>query len=81
MGMKVEQSLSGSHSMLSRDKQSYNIYDSFAVTKQSIINLELEQSLKVGPGDIIISMPELKAFLIIDGKDYDQRFETIRDER
>jgi len=67
--------------MLSRDKQSYNIYDSFAVTKQSIINLELEQSLKVGPGDIIISMPELKAFLIIDGKDYDQRFETIRDER
>ena len=67
--------------MICRDKQSYNCYDGFYITEKSIVKLELEQKMEFSVGDIMIAIPELKAFLFISAKDYDERFLTIKDER
>ncbi len=67
--------------MLVRDKQSYNTYTGYKIMRESILLLELEQSLKVSPEDVLIEIPELECYLIFDNNKFNIRFEIIKDER
>lgn len=51
--------------MKSRDRQSYNIYQTYVVERNSVILMELNQSLKVEPNDVIIEIPELQGYLVM----------------
>ena len=63
-----------------KDLQSCNLYEGARVTREVVIPLSLEQTLKVSPGDLLVFIPEIKMFLFMDAKDIEERFLIISED-
>ena len=64
-----------------RDNCTYNNYEAFVIEAQVEIPLELNQTIKLFPGDILVKTEEMSGYLIVDKNDIEKRFSVILDER
>jgi hypothetical protein len=57
-----------------------NNYEAFVVQQQVEISLDLNQTLKLFPGDILVKTEELNGYLLVDQNDIEKRFTIITNE-